>query len=133
VCESDKTAGEETCVIPAYCTFLKNALSPFQCTLKELEEDNITALELYPLMETLIYKMSQSKEDMFTGEETEETLLKLDSKSSISIKKDFFTFYNKSLKYYLEKWFDFSDNYMYKIQFLSLQRNQYSLTSKKLL
>jgi hypothetical protein len=56
-------------------------------------------------------------------------LIKLDEKSSISIKEDFLAFYNKSLKY-LEKWFDFSDNYMYKIQFLSLKRDQ---ISKKLL
>jgi hypothetical protein len=30
-------------------------------------------------------------------------------------------FYDQSLKY-LEKWFDFSDNCLYKIQFLSLKK-----------
>jgi hypothetical protein len=56
---------------------------------------------------------------MFIGEEME-MFLKLDEKSYISIKKDFLAFYDQSLKY-LEKWFDFSDNYLYKIQFLLLK------------
>jgi hypothetical protein len=53
-------------------------------------------------------------------------------KSSISVKKDFLTFYDQSLKYF-EKWFDFSDNnYPYKIQFLSVKKEPI-LTTEKLL
>jgi hypothetical protein len=45
------------CAIPAYRAFLKNAILPYQCTIKELEEDNITAPDLYLLMEKLRNKM----------------------------------------------------------------------------
>jgi hypothetical protein len=121
VCERGEAAGEETCDT-VYCAFLKNALLPFQCTINELEQDNITALKLYPLMEKLRNKMSQRKEDMFIGEETEDMLLKLDEKISVSIKTDFLTFCDQSLKY-LGKWFDFSNsNCLYKIQFLSQKK-----------
>jgi hypothetical protein len=65
-------------VIPAYCAFLKSALLTFQCTIKELEWDIVTAPELYPLVEKLRNKVSQRKEDMFIGEEME--MLKLDEK-----------------------------------------------------
>jgi hypothetical protein len=61
----------------------------------------------------------QRKEDMFIRKEMEISL-KLDKKISVSFKKYFLVFYDQSLKY-LEKWFDYSDNYMYKIQFLSLK------------
>jgi hypothetical protein len=37
-------------------------------------------------------------------------MLKLDGNSSISIKKDFLAFYDQYLKY-LEKWFNFFENY----------------------
>jgi hypothetical protein len=39
---------EKKCVISAYCSFLINAILPFQCIIKELERDSITAPELYP-------------------------------------------------------------------------------------
>jgi hypothetical protein len=39
---------EKKCVISAYCSFLINALLPFQCIIKELERYSITAPELYP-------------------------------------------------------------------------------------
>jgi hypothetical protein len=121
VCETGEAAREEICVIPAYCAILKYAFLPFQCIIEELELDNITAQDLYSLMEKLRIKISQRKEDTFIGKELEQMLLKLDEKSSISIKEDFLVFYDQSLKY-LEKWFNFSDNYLYKIQFLSLKK-----------
>jgi hypothetical protein len=52
------------CVIPAYCVFLKNALLPFQCTIKELEWDSITAPERHPLTEKLRNKISKRREDV---------------------------------------------------------------------
>jgi hypothetical protein len=58
VCKSGEAAREEACIILAYCAFLENALLPFQCTIKELDWDNITAPELCPLMEKLRNKMS---------------------------------------------------------------------------
>jgi hypothetical protein len=64
-------------------------------------------------------KISQRKEDVFIGKEIE-MLLKLDEKCYISIKKAFLAFYDQSLKY-LEKWFDFSDNYLHKILYLLLK------------
>jgi hypothetical protein len=45
----------------------------------------------------------------------------LAQKSSVPVKKDFLASCDRSLKYeYVEKWFDFSDNY--SIQFLSLKK-----------
>jgi hypothetical protein len=57
---------------------------------------------------------NSSSNNMFIEEEIEEILLELDEKSSVPIKKDFLAFYDQSFKY-LEKQFDFSDNYLYKI------------------
>lgn len=122
VCESGGAAGEETCIKPTYCAFLKSTLLSFQFTIKELEQDNNTAPEVYPLKEKLRNKMRQRKEDMFIWEETE--MLKLDDKCFISTTKGFLAFYNQSLKH-LEKWFDFPDtNYPYKIQFVITEKKE---------
>jgi hypothetical protein len=91
-------------VISACCTFLRNSLLPFQCTIEELEQDNIIAPELHALMEKLGNKVSKRKEDV-------------DEKGSISLKKDPLAFYDRYFKH-LEKLINFSDNYLYKIQFL---------------
>jgi hypothetical protein len=84
MCKSSELAGEETCVLLECCAFLKNALLSFQCSVRELELDNITASELYPLMEKLRKNVSQRKEDMYLGEEMR-MLSKFDEKSSISV------------------------------------------------
>lgn len=66
---------EKKHIISTYCSFLIIALLPFQCIIKEIKWDSITAPELYP--EGKIEKkktMSQRKGDMFVGEETEEML-----------------------------------------------------------
>jgi hypothetical protein len=52
---------ERKCVIPAYYAFLKNTLLPFQFTIKEPEQDNTTAPEVYPLKKKLRNKTSERK------------------------------------------------------------------------
>jgi hypothetical protein len=74
LCESGEAAREETYVLPSYCSFLKNALLPSECTIKELEWDSLKTEK-------------QSEAKTCFGDETE-MLLKLDEKSSISVKKN---------------------------------------------
>jgi hypothetical protein len=64
VCESGEAAGEEMCVKPAYCSF---PILPFQFTIKELEQHNNTAPEVYPWKEKLRNKMSRRKEHVYWG------------------------------------------------------------------
>jgi hypothetical protein len=49
--------GDESSIIPVYCAFLKNALLPFQCTIKQLERDSTMAPELFASMEELKNKI----------------------------------------------------------------------------
>jgi hypothetical protein len=81
------------------------------------------APELLALMEELKNKINQRKADEFSGEETEDLLMKLDIRlRSTAKKKDFLNFYDHCIKY-LEKCFNFlPNNYLKKIEFLSLKK-----------
>jgi hypothetical protein len=121
-CEEGETEGEESSIIPSYCAFLKNALLSFQCTLKQLERDSAMAAEIFALMEELKNKINQSKAGEFVGEETEDLLMKLDIRLRSTAKKDFLNFCDHCTKY-LEKCFNFlPNNYLKKIEFLSLKK-----------
>jgi hypothetical protein len=107
VWESGEAAQEETCNTSILCLSQKRTFNS-SMHHKRIRGDSITAPELYPLMEKLRNKMGQRKKELV-------------EKSSVSIKKDFVTFYDQSLRH-LEMWFDFSDNYLDKIQFLLLKK-----------
>jgi hypothetical protein len=79
-------------------------------------------------MEELKNEINQRKADEFVGEETEELLMKLDIRSRSTAKKDFLNFYDHCIKY-LEECFNFlPNNYLKKIEFLSLKtKSSYSV------
>jgi tRNA(Leu) C34 or U34 (ribose-2'-O)-methylase TrmL len=64
MCKSCEVAGEETCIIPECCAFIKNSLFIIPMHHKKIRTGNISASDVYPLMEKLRKNVSQRKEHM---------------------------------------------------------------------
>jgi hypothetical protein len=114
---------EEENKILAYFSFLHNVMFSLENTMKKLESDSLTVVEMHVQMNTLFKKIEQRMNDNFFGSQAK-TILDLLKQSNVdlaeSMKNDFLSFYSNFIAY-LRKRYDFSDdNMLSKLLFFNL-------------
>lgn len=110
-------------IIEIYFHFVSHILHIFNKTVKLLEGNNITILDVYTIMNNLKKELEQRIADHFFGYDTNRKINKIEEKSpelSSMIHSNLLLFIEKSL-IYLNKWFDFnSTNWLNQCQILNL-------------
>lgn len=105
--------------------FASHILHNFNKSIKQLEGNHITVIDVYNIMATLKLTLEQRQKDSFFGYETKKLLKIIEEKSPADfnrIKSNFSMFIQKSLEY-LIKWFNFdpNTNWLWKAQKFNLQ------------
>ncbi|XP_060096772.1 uncharacterized protein LOC132573285 [Heteronotia binoei] len=88
--------------------FLQTTLMPIEETVLILEQDALTAPELFEAMFRLLNSLKQRKADSFFGTDTDKALRKMPPSKARKVKQDFLKFFEKTIAY-LEAKFDFSE------------------------
>lgn len=111
-------------LIDIYLHFSSHILNLFNKTVKCLEGNSITVLDVFNIMINLKNGLTQRKQDLFFGYETGKKLKILSLPELINkIQNNFILFIDKALEY-LNKWFDFSDtNWLFKLSSINLKSN----------
>lgn len=111
-------------LIEIYLHFGSHILHVFNKTVKCLEGNFITILDVYNIMNTLKKELTQRKEDLFFGYETKKKIKELELSSpelTNKIYTNFLLFIDKALCY-LEKWFNFSNtNWLFSLNNFNLK------------
>lgn len=106
--------------IETYLLFCNHTLNIFQETIKIIESNESTCLDIFKIMDDLRRKIISRMENDFYGFETKKRLKQLNFESQTKLQNDFNTFYKKSLEY-LESRFDYSqENWLAQIARLNL-------------
>ena len=115
---------EDHDIIEIYLLFTSNTLHIFNKTIKCLEGNCITILDVYNIMNNLKKELMHRKADMFFGFNTRQKLRHIEQSSPElfhKINRNFLLFVDKCFCY-LEKWFDFSQtNWLYLLSNISLK------------
>lgn len=111
-------------LIDIYLHFCTHTLNLFNKTVKCLEGNCITILDVYNIMNNLKNGLTKRKQDLFFGYETGKKIKLLSSPELTSkIHRNFLLFVDKALEY-LNKWFDFSDtNWLFTLSNINLKSN----------
>ena len=99
-------------VVEIYLHFTSHMLNIFNKTIKRLEGNCVTILDVYNIMDNLNKELVQRKIDNYFGYESKTRLKRIKQSSPKmfnTIISNFSLFIDMSLNY-LEKWFDFSEN-----------------------
>lgn len=111
-------------LIEIYLHFGSHILHVFNNTVKCLEGNFITILDVYNIMNTLKKELTKRKEDLFFGYETGKKIKELELSSPEITNKiyiNFSLFIDKSLCY-LKKWFNFSNtNWLFSLNNFNLK------------
>lgn len=107
--------------IEAYLLFCNHILGVFQETIKTVESNETTSLDIFKIMSDLKGNIVSRNDNKFYGFETKQKLKKLCVKTQTRLEAEFNSFYEKSLSY-LESHFDFSqENWLAQISPLNLK------------
>lgn len=111
-------------LIDVYFNFCSHILNVFTKTVKFLEGNNITILDVYNIMHNLRKELMKRKEDLFFGYETGKKVKQIEMSSpevSQKIHRNFILFLDKALMY-LDKWFDFNHtNWLFSLSNINLK------------
>lgn len=107
--------------LQCYLNFASHILHLFNKTIKLLEGNKTTVLDLYNIMTNLKTELEQRKNDKFFGFKTLQILKTMENEKSDIVIKNFELFIEKSLAY-LNKWFNFdSSNWLYLLKNYNLK------------
>lgn len=113
-------------LIEIYLHFASHILNIFHKTIKSLEGNSVTIVDVFGLMENLKSELLQRQKDNYFGYTTKQKLKPLEQSSPdlfYQINTNFSLCIDKCLTY-LQKWFDFSsDNWLYSLNTISLKTN----------
>ncbi|XP_060088693.1 uncharacterized protein LOC132567096 [Heteronotia binoei] len=120
----DNEAGEKDySTSQTYMMFLQTTLTPIEETVLILEQDALTAPELFEAMLRLLNSLKQRKADSFFGTETDKALRKMPPSKARKVTQDFLKFFEKTIAY-LEAKFDFSEkNHLCALTPFSLKKS----------
>lgn len=111
-------------VIYSYLLYASHILNVFNKTIKKLEGNNVTILDVYNIMTGLKTELIQRKNDKYFGHETKKVLniIRESSQEVFDRTINNFILFIEKANLYLEKWFDFSQtNWLSLISCLSLK------------
>lgn len=116
-----KLSGDSTeeDIVEVYLLFCNNILSLFEEVVKKLESDETTCVESYSIMDNFKQKLTQRRDDQFYSYLTKVKLQRLLPCDADMARADFTAFLNTALSY-VEKWFNFSEDWLFSLQPLSL-------------
>lgn len=110
--------------IEIYLLFSSHVLQLFNNTIKKLESNNTSAVDLFLILESLKIQLEERKNKKFFGFEVNLRLSRLLPTEKIIIEKDFIEFFNLSLKYLSDR-FDFTENnWLFAVSKVSLINGQ---------
>lgn len=102
-------------LIEIYLHFASHTLNIFQKTIKVLEGNCVTIVDVFSIMDNLKSSLLQRQNDNYFGYTTKQKLKPIEQSSPVLVSKinrNFSLFIDKCL-IYLQKWFDFStDNWL---------------------
>ncbi|XP_047517164.1 uncharacterized protein LOC125057485 [Pieris napi] len=111
-------------VVEIYLHFTSHMLNIFNKTIKRLEGNDVTILDVYNIMDNLRNELEQRKTDKYFGYESKMRLQKIQKSSPETfntVVSNFSLFIDMSLKYMI-KWFEFSeDNWLSILSNMSLK------------
>lgn len=111
-------------LIDIYLHFASHILNIFHKTIKSLEGNSVTIVDVFGIMENLKSELQQRLKDNYFGYTTKQKLKPFEQSSPDLYSKtntNFSLCINKCLTY-LQKWFDFSnDNWLYSLNTISLK------------
>uniref|UniRef100_A0A672ZP06 Uncharacterized protein n=1 Tax=Sphaeramia orbicularis TaxID=375764 RepID=A0A672ZP06_9TELE len=107
---NDQDGDGQPLVLHVYMSFLNNGLKIFHGVVLQLEKEDMTVCELDDIMYTLKTELQHHQMDSFFGMETRTILQQFPDHRAAAIKSDSLHLYEAALSY-LQKWYDFSDNY----------------------
>lgn len=106
--------------------FLDNSLEIFQKTIKQLEGNHVTCVEIYDILTELKDSLELRMYEKFFGYFVGVKLSQLEQGERQKFENCFLSFYRCALLY-LEKWFDFStDNWLYSVRVLNISIDKYT-------
>lgn len=113
-------------VIETYLHFASHMLNIFNTTIKALEGNSVTIVDVFSIMDNLRTELLQRKNDKYFGYATKRKLKPIEESSPDLFNQiigNFSLFIGKCFCY-LEKWFDFSnDNWLFALKSISLRTN----------
>lgn len=115
------TSEEEESKTLAYLAFLHNVMFSIETTMKKIESDSLSIVEMHAEMHGICEKMEQRLKDNFFGSQARQITSGLSTDAKETIENDFRQFYTNFIEY-LTKRYDFSEsNILSKMLFLNLK------------
>ncbi|KAK4881503.1 hypothetical protein RN001_004822 [Aquatica leii] len=103
------TSEEEEKKTLAYLSFLHNVMFSVEATMKKIESDSLSVVEMHAQMHGIREKIKQRIKDKFFGSQAREIMSGLSINAKEFIENDFLQFYTNFLGYLLSR-YDFSEN-----------------------
>ncbi len=102
-------ANEKSGLPECYILFVHHLLNLFQRSIKVLESENLSPVELYNIMVTLKEDIKSRKNDSFFGAKANQEMLNLNEVDRNKFTNEALVAYQRA-EDYLEKWFDYKNS-----------------------